>query len=292
MSNPEIRQWRFDEHIDSYGRIYDFEWGRKLVELSQPAPVLSEMLFDLCLSFQGVSTTLAIPVLAVDAVEAFAKGTKLLELSSSLQLQYAKHIIARLEQSHALNSSIERTLLVKMLEWFGEVHEKIKGEEIPFPRQELWDGWVKVETDEGVDSRKNQFRIGIWASQRLAYSALFFAYEDFILQLLSAMGHGGLWTSNAHKFEDACRRVFGDALAERCWLDSRIEDAKLIRHSLAHAGGRITKHLKGRNHGVHVDGDRLQIMPHNVAALHHELKGCVLALAEWAVDKPQFGPAK
>lgn len=282
---------RIDDRIESYGQIYDFDWAKKLVEVSDPAPVLQEMLLDLCISFQGVSTTLAIPALAVDVAKAYADSAKLGRLSDSLQLRYSEHIVARLRQSHALNGSIERELLAQMLKWIEEVHEIIKGEAIPFPRQELWDEYVTVEANEPIDSHKTQFRVGIFAAQRLAYSALFFAYEDFFLQLLARMGHGGLWTMNP-KFPGVCEQVFGQAVADRCWWDTKIEDAKLVRHSLAHAGGRVTDKLRNRNHGIDVLDDRLQVMPRHVVALNNELKECVLMLAQWAVGKPEFGPQK
>ena len=174
-----------------------------------------------------------------------------------------------------------------MLDLAEEFFNKVKGISVEFPRQELWDGMVKVIPGEN-DTPKNEFRIALWSCQRICYSGLFFAYEDFLVRCVHTQSGKNTRSSHHEEFKQLCRDHLGDRLTDSCWLDSRIVTAKRVRHSLAHAGGRETDDLKKQKHGVSVVDGMLQILPADVQELFTLLKPRIKSLAEWAAPLPAF----
>jgi hypothetical protein len=82
------------------------------------------------------------------------------------------------------------------------------------------------------------------------------------------------------KFREDFSKLYDDSLFEQCWADSAVEIARLVRHALAHNGGRLTNHLRGKKHGLTLIGEDIQILPHDTRALFDLLKTRATSLAQ------------
>lgn len=283
-----VKHMQIDDRLDAYRPFFDHQWAQKLFAIVSESPELELLVFDLTLAFKGVSTTAAMPLLAVNMTESYAKGVNLHSLSNSDSLRLVNLIAGQLEAQVFFLATLQKAQVANVMRKIAlQFTKSVEGKSVPFPRQELWDSFVTVKKGEEKDNIKNEFRLSLWSSSRICYSSLFFAYEDFIVRCL-AIHKGEPVRSTDKKFNKKCRESFGDLLTEKCWLHQKIIDAKYIRHALAHAGGKETKDLKDRNHDISVVEGKLQIVQGDVVALYNLLEDRVTAIAEWAAKEAAF----
>ncbi len=101
--------------------------------------------------------------------------------------------------------------------------------------------------------------------------------KNFIVRTLSRV-HGGKQIRVTDKsFKSDFRAAFGD-LIEDAWFASEIHVARLIRHSLMHAGGRVTDDLRKCKIPVVVQDEGLNIFPEHILNLYQVLKTPALAI--------------
>lgn len=286
MSNRVVKNLKVDDRMDSYNPFYDGQWTKMLAEKAGNSPVLESLVYHFCLSVKGVSTTFAIPKLSIDMAENFANKSKLLSLENSLSLRIVNSIVARIDQSTVLHDFQRESIRAEMLKMSEEVQRNTEGISLPFPRQKLWDSFAKVEENEDINTYKNEFRLVLWAACRLCYSALIFAYEDFVVQCMRIKAKQTIRVGR--KFSNKCVEILGSDLTKQCWDDPQLAIARLVRNSLAHAGGRETLELRQRPHDFDIIDGELQILPVDILELHQLIKKRANTLVEWAVDQPEF----
>ena len=82
------------------------------------------------------------------------------------------------------------------------------------------------------------------------------------------------------------RRGFDSALRHVC-LDQAVDNARLARNCLAHAGATASSELLKRNHGLTVIQNRICIQAPDVRKLYHSLKdrATKLAITEQPLDR-------
>ncbi|WP_437193327.1 hypothetical protein [Planctomicrobium sp. SH527] len=272
--------------MEHYKVFYNGDWAVELFRLANGKSKLSDLIFDVTLAFKGISTARAVPLLAVDVAEAYAKGHDLGALSNTLTLKLVSRITAEIDQRVVVTSSQRDDLKAAMLEIMYDFYSRAEGKELPFPRQELWDEFAKVDENEDKDSPENEFRLALWSSQRICYSAFFFAYEDFLVRCLEVYLNTEVQTGRT--FPDICKQALGNDLADQCWNCEEIQIAKLIRNALVHAGGRETEKLKNRNHRCSVIDGQMQIVPGNVSELYLLLTHRAKRLVKWASRQSVF----
>ena len=284
--NTFAKTFRIDDRIDSYKPFFDHGWAREMGAISKGREKLEALIYDLALTFKGSSTVASIPQLSVDIAGRYAEGMELHRLDESLTLKIVNHLAARVEQRMVLNSSEKGELTKVMLHIAEELNDRASGKSIEFPRQELWDAFVKTEKGKESDDPKNEFRLAIWAAQRNTYSVLFFAYEDFLTSCLEIAT--GIEHRTGRGFGKKCEKTLGKQLTVECWDNNEIETARLVRNALVHAGGRETSDLKQKKHGVELCEGVLQIMPTDIGNLFDLLKDRSRKLAHWAATMPEF----
>ena len=86
MSDEFVKHLSVDDRLDAYQPFFDHKWAREMQELALGKAKLAELVFDLGLSFKGVSRTASLPLLSVDMAESYSKGHNLGRLSNSLTL--------------------------------------------------------------------------------------------------------------------------------------------------------------------------------------------------------------
>ena len=282
------RHMQVDDRLNAHEPFFEHSWAKHLFDISRHAPKLNDVVFDLTLAFKGVSFTAALPLLAVNIAERYDEGFNEHRLSDPLVLQLANRIAGEIGQQAFFLNPLQKSQVAQLIRKLAnEMSDNVRPDMVPFPKQELWDDFVKVEEGEAKNSPKNEFRLSLWSSRRICYSSLFFAYEDFIVRCLQTQC-GDSTRIDYNGFNKKCRETFGDPLTEYCWLNQDVIDAKLIRHALVHAGGRETPKLQDRKHGISVVDGRLQIVQGDVVALYHLLKERVTKVVEWAAHEAAF----
>src|SRR5262249_20385819 len=87
-----------------------------------------------------------------------------------------------------------------------------------------------------------EFQFCILGTQRINYGSLFFAYEDFLANVIRTKEPK--YSSKQEPIKTAFARHFGDPLTDFCWNHDEVDLARLVRHALAHNGGRFGKDLE------------------------------------------------
>ncbi len=288
MLHDDVRNLKLDDRLESYRSFFDHPWAREIADISASAKILDSFVFDLMMSLKGLSRTFAIPSLAVDIAKHYSDGYHSYKLDGSLTMQLVNHIAERIDQRIVLASVESAELRKVMFDMAKEISSKAKGESVEFPKNELWDAMVKVEPSDDINSPKNELRIALWSTIRVCYSGVFFAYEDFVVRCVHTSSGSRVRISQQDEFKKTCRQFLGDTIADSCWLDQGIITAKMIRHALAHVGGRETGDLKKRNHVLEVIDGVLQILPVDVHGLFRHIMPRIKELVEWSVKQPAF----
>ena len=132
------------------------------------------------------------------------------------------------------------------------------------------------------------FQMSVWSSQRVSYVAFYNAYEAFLVDCAKlALGVGQLRT-NDKEFKEALRTGFSKDISIPCWTHNEMNVAKLVRHALSHANGRETADLKKQKHGIRLEKDVLQIVPHDNHKLLKRLRCGVEAVVAVAATDLKF----
>lgn len=277
-----------DDRLEAYRSFYDHDWSRNLHEQSKSACKLREMVLDLCITIKGIGRTAEIPSIAVTLTESYVTSFKLHQLSDSDSMRLINHLAARIEQEVVLKPADLMAVKTAMLKIADKARQDVAGMSMPFPKQELWDSMIKVLHNDPDHAAKNEFRVGIVACQRICFSGLYFAYEDFLVRCI-ATKLGRDIRATDRDFAASCDQALGKSLASQCRGDSKISAAKKVRDALAHAGGRETQKLRDhKNHGYLVADGIIQILPEDVSGLFQEIKPRITKLVEWAAPLSEF----
>ena len=148
-----------------------------------------------------------------------------------------------------------------------------------FDQETLWQEYLGI----------SEFSLALWNAQRIAYGAIYCAYENFI-QRAVAVGRKDE-SYRAKRFADLCNdfaALFDNALRQESLEDSEVEIARLVRNALTHAGGRVSEKLRSKQHCISVEGDELHIMPSDTRKLFDLLKVRATRIAETAANLATF----
>jgi hypothetical protein len=187
-------------------------------------------------------------------------------------LKYSEVVLSQLclaVPTLTLDEKLGRAIQSSILDISCRIVEVDKSLKLDLDLEAAWKDYLKIVP----------FQLGVHALMRQTYLAIFSAYEDYIISLLKlASGEPNIRITD-RDFNKKFRGAFGD-LVESVWYDSRIQKAKLVRHALMHAGGRVTKDLECQDIPVLVHEGYLHIFPEHNQALYDLLKVPALAILE------------
>jgi hypothetical protein len=113
-------------------------------------------------------------------------------------------------------------------------------------------------------------------------------YEAFLVDCAKRVLGVTSLRATSDEFKDALRKGFTKDISAPCWTHHEINNARLVRHALSHAGGRETFDLKKQRHGVKLVDGVLQIVPHHNHNMLRRLRAGVDALVAVAASDPKF----
>ena len=145
--------------------------------------------------------------------------------------------------------------------------------------EETWNDYVNT----------NVYKLSLWGSQRICYVAIYNAYENYLVRCVKAACGLSKCRSSQEHFKDHLKNAYGKDLLKQCWTCDDINIARVARHALSHAGGRITDDVKNlKFHPFKEMDGRINVTPFVTKGLLTVLKDATYALAERSLDKPEF----
>jgi len=130
-----------------------------------------------------------------------------------------------------------------------------------------------------------EFNGSVWASQRLCYGAVYYAYEDFLVRTYRlAIGKPDYRMKFAKEFARDLAKAFSVELSDFCF-SGEVDVARRARNALAHSGGRITEELREIGHAFPVVNGEIQITTAHTRALFDLLKERVAKLVPEALKR-------
>jgi hypothetical protein len=157
-----------DRNYDSYQSFFDHNWAQGIDRLVAGTP-LALVVFDLCAAWKAAANTHRLPWLMFHLFQSFS--VKFLQARESIGSLYVGELTQRLPAEmgglrHMQRKQLE-ALLQRIYEEVRNKPDKAVGE---FVLDKLWDRMLP----------DFEFHASLWASQRLCFGAIYFAYEDFL----------------------------------------------------------------------------------------------------------------
>jgi hypothetical protein len=226
-----------DPTLDSYEQFFDHKWAERTFQAVETSP-LKEAVCALMVAWRSANGAHLLPWLMVHSLKHFAegKGDGGLRFRANYSGEVIKGIVGKLESrmQYSLKPNQRATLKRVVAKIEQEAHGAFKAaqSEPPFPLAGYWDFLTHT----------SEFQFCILGTQRINYGSLFFAYEDFLASVIRTKEP--TYSSKKDKIKDAFARHFGAALRDYCWTHAEVDLAMLVRHALAHNGGRFGSELE------------------------------------------------
>jgi hypothetical protein len=233
-----------------------------------------------------------LPWLMAHSLRRFAEeeGNGSLRFRANYAGEVVKGIVNKLESriqpSLKLDQRLALNRVVTKIE--KEAHDDLKDAQskMEFPLAGYWD----------FLTHSSEFQFSILGTQRINYGSLFFAYEDFLANVIRTKEPTYSSKDKKNPIHAAFPRHFGDSLADFCWNHDEVTLTRLVRNALAHNGGRFGGDLeKSKTRFVDATGavnpklqddllilvdGKIQITPGNTKYLFGVLKERVTKIVE------------
>lgn len=278
-----------DPNLDSYEQFFDHKWSERMFKAVETSP-LNDAICALMMAWRSTNGAHLLPWLMAESLRRFAEGEGdgSLRFRANYSSEVIKGIVGKLESRmhHSLKFDQRATLKRVVTKIEQEAHDdlKIAQSEMEFPLADYW----------SFLTHDSEFRFSILGTQRINYGSLFFAYEDFLANVIRTKEP--TYSSKKVPIKDAFASHFGEPLRDACWTDTEVDLAMLVRHALVHNGGRfgpaLDKHIarfvdatgtttpKLQDEMFILVGGKIQITPGNTKYLYGVLKERVTKIVE------------
>ena len=258
------RSIKIDERKEAYGTFFHDDFAKKALEASKRSESLDRIAFDLVCAWRSTSYSGALPAVLVMTLKSFHDGYTN-EPRSAGMLKYLEAVLSQLYlavPALTSNEKLSRSIQSSILDISCRIVKADKPDKTDFDLEAAWKDYLKT----------TPFQMGVHALMRQTYLAIFIS----LLKLASGDPNIRI---NSKDINKKFRGTFGN-LVESVWFDTRIQKAKLVRHAVMHAGGRVTKDLECQEIPVLVHEGYLHIFPEHNQALYDLLKVPALAILE------------
>jgi len=264
------KQYIVDTRQDAYGPFFTDNFAREAFDAADVATSLKTPIFDLVADWRSASYTGALPAQIPNAIKQFHDAFINAETTPSGILQYSEVILAKLSRELpdlVADPRLQRKVQEKVVALSCEIVDANASVNQELDGEEVWKQYLEL----------HPFQLGLHGTMRLVYLAVYGAYENFLVRSLS-IAHGGKRIRiTDSSFKADFRSALG-SLIENAWFADEIRVARLVRHSLVHAGGRVTDDLRKCKIPLVVHDDSLHVFPEHVSKLYNALKVPALAV--------------
>lgn len=270
-----------DPNLSSYEKFFDHDWVEGIFAAVKNTP-LELAVNGVVMAWRSTNGAHILPWLMAENLKRYSQG----ELEGSLRYResYADKVIKgvvdkiegmmqyslKFDQRRALRRAVER------IEKEGYEAVKTARDQVQFDVDGYWKFLVNA----------SEFQFSILGIQRINYGSLFFAYEDFLANVIRTKEP--TYSSKKEPIKAGFARHFGDPLTDFCWNHDEVDLARLVRNALAHNGGRFGKDLEKfkarftdvtgadkvllRGNKFNLVDNKIQITPDNTTYLFGVLK--------------------
>ncbi len=237
MDKDIIDRPLIDPNLDSYEQFFDHKWAERMFKAVETSP-LGDALNSLMMAWRSANGAHMLPWLMAHSLKRFAEneGNGSLRFRADYSGEVVKGIVNKLESRMQHSLKLDQRLALKRVvgkieqeahDAFRTAHSKAE-----FPLPGYWNSLVHT----------SEFQFSILGTQRINYGALFFAYEDFLANVIRTKEP--TYSSKKKPIKEAFPAHFGDPLADFCWDHDEVNLARLVRNALAHNGGRFGADLE------------------------------------------------
>lgn len=268
---------RVDDDLNAYKGFFDYEWS-KVIEEAARGTCLSPLVFDLAVSWKGISDARRLPWLMMEAIKAALEG--FVNLTPPIPGQALGRLIDKIDhglEKHnlSLSGKDRKTLVQEIRAVEAEIRRAASSHRVSFSTQDLWSHFLQ---SQGI-------ALSLLMSEVNAYSGLYFGYESYLIN--SAKTVKSLPRLRARGLPDQLEALGGKTLADACWNDRAIEIARLVRYAITHNGRKITNDLQKYRADLVLESDEIVIMAQQTTELYNLLKHRVLLFTCEIVKRPE-----
>jgi len=278
-----------DPNLDSYKQFFDHKWAEHMFKAVESSP-LNDAVCTLMVAWRSANGSHMLPWLMAESLRSFAvgEGNGSLRYRANYSSEVIKGVVGKIESRmhHSLKIDQRRVLKRVVTKIEEEAHDAFKAAQskMEFPLTGYW----------GSLTHSSEFQFAILGTQRTNYGSLFFAYEDFLANVIRTKEP--TYSSKKEYINVGLAQNFGDPLADFCWNHDEVTLARLVRNALAHNGGRFGKDLEKykkrfteatgttapvlRDDSFIIVDDKIQIVPGNTTYLFGVLKARVTKIVE------------
>ncbi len=291
MDKEIIARPLIDPNLDSYKGFFDHGWCERIFESVRTSP-LKDPVGELMLAWRSANGVHLLPWLMTESLRKFATGEAQgsLDYRASYADEVIKGIVNKIEKGMQYSlkqeqrSNLKRVVAKIEKEAVGAM--KTAQEQVSFDVERYWRSLLPL----------SEFQFSILGTQRINYGSLFFAYEDFLANVIRMKEPTYSSKDKKNPIHVAFPNHFGKPLADFCWNHDDVVLTRLVRNALAHNGAWFGKDLeKYKTRFVDVSGtskpllrgDRfnivdgiIQITPDNTTHLFGVLKDRVTKIVE------------
>ena len=268
-----------DPRRESYHGLYEPPLAKAIDIAVAGIPLLNTPASNLLLQWRGIAYSVEFPSSLVTHMSAFAGSFIAQQAPRSNILKLADGVLAQCASALpelTSDPSLAKKLHATVVELAARLPDASSSSTYVSSADQWWDAYIE----------EKAFRITLWSSLRVGYMAVFNAYETFFAQCVQQLSGISDLRSGSKRFRDNVKQHLGDFLSQECWHAADIYAVRLVRHSLSHAGGRVTAALRNTRHGVHVHDDVLQIMPADIRRTYETLGRAALLLITTVRNRP------
>ncbi|MEM1445340.1 MAG: hypothetical protein AAGF84_04745 [Planctomycetota bacterium] len=234
-----------DPRFQAYEPYFDHDWSVRFLACVD-AKGLSHSGLSLCMQLKSAIVLGALPFKLVEMCSAACNAL------NTQNRPFPVRVLDEMIQSVWQQSGIAESESARIQQALRSLHERAQlasmSAKVEIQPQVLWDDLFNIP----------EFRMSIYAAQRMAFCQQFFAYENYLLHLVQNLSNSDD-VRTGRQFPEHLRKVFGDQMANHLWCSGKLKTARLARNALAHAGGKETKELQSINHGFEVVDGYVQI---------------------------------
>ena len=269
---------------EAYKGFFCNKWKASFLDLVRDSR-LREPGYDLARTWEAISNARQLPCVFAESVDKILCQSIKTTVPQGLQFiikYFEENLIPKLNAFGEQTRPMLRTRIKQAIKEIGEeidiASSDVAAKTIE-KRANIWEGFLALDV----------FYTSLWGLERLCYGGLYFSYEWYLTQCLRLKrGEPEYRWYRVRGFIKDFRAAFGNTLTASCLEDDEIDIARIVRNSLAHAGGRITTELNGRQHTFRIENGEIQINAEHTTSLYHKLKDRAGELTQSAVGMPEF----
>jgi hypothetical protein len=278
MNVDQSKQYYVDPDPNSYRSFFDHDWARQMFAEGDKAN-LSDAVFSLCEAWKGAANTAALPWLTVELAANSADGffnhrqPYASEFLDALSVRVGGRVQPPL--SPAQQQSLGREIGALNHELLAEM----KQHPVHLNRRDMWDELCK----------HKEFCISLITSQRLAYAAVYYAYEDFLVTCYLLLS-GAPDYRIGRSFPSDLTNIYGAQFTNNIWSHAEVTIPRLVRHAIAHNGARETSDLAKTGDTIGVIDGMLQITPTATRVAFNSLKDRATVILQQTANRMPGAP--